>query len=335
MAPRLPVLRDALDSVAPALPAALVSGSCLVGLRALIGPFPAVSGWGLECHLGEPDRVDLAVRFTKDEGGAEALSRLAARRGWHGVGALSALWRDTGCDIGQIARFVWLELDADSQETAPPGVFVDIGAAAPRTWVEVAETIAGGPLPEGTVDCAASIHDALPPGASVRYIGVMPGRDPLALRIAVYGLSPNEILPFTTLAGWSGDEADVKRLLVASAPWAEHVVLHLDVASDVGPTLGVELHATRAGSWWQLLRVASGEARREAALAWPGTTESDTVGAIVRRINHLKVTHRPGTAAGVKIYLYCGHIGGRRTRHAQTPVLESATTRWRDEGKAT
>ena len=57
-------LAGRLDAVLPHLAPSLASDAARARLRRAASRAPAVSGFGFECRLGHPDRLDLAWRLT-------------------------------------------------------------------------------------------------------------------------------------------------------------------------------------------------------------------------------------------------------------------------------
>lgn len=329
---------DVIRAVAPALDRALVSEQALAGLTAAGDLLPLTTGGGFECHLGQPDRVDLAVRFMTEDGGREALQGALARPAgplsgpeWGGIRQLVQAWTAPGHPAYSRVRNLWLEWDLGTTRARLPGVFFDVapGPGGIDGEVDLALALAGAlkgrALPPEVWERMAACCRGLPTHAWLRYVGVMLGREGDGIRLALYGLRPQDLTQYLEAAGWPGEPAVVDEAAALAATAHPSLVVGLDVSESVGPALGVEfaLHGptgTRA-AWQHLLervlaRTRCPEELGPALLRWPGMSRAtdpawpEALGRAwqraVRRLNHVKVVWRGAEPPRVKVYLYYG-----------------------------
>jgi hypothetical protein len=369
---------DALRAAAgPGFPAGLFSAAGLARLEAAAGqlPGPLTSTFGFEVGLDQAaGGADLAVAVTGLHGGREILADLSRpdspllrsdERAWAAVGALCQAWAVPGSALDAELHNVALEFDLpDGQDgLPPPNVFVGArtGILPPRpahpgqlelpvvgseAWLlDTALPLLGRELSPGRRDALARCFEALPAGSRAFQVGVMLARPVEALRVCVLGLDYEKIARFLRQIGWPGDLEELDMRLGALAANAETVILDVDVAEAVLPSLGLECFAAEDGDqdlvqrWARFLDplVQAGLCRpdrRQALLEWPRMIRESEAsswprhlreasefvgeaveGALVRALNHVKLAWRPGMLQA-KGYL--------RVQHSWRPVRRAA-----------
>ena len=198
---------DALRAVLPQVAATLVTPPAWGRLVACAEALPLSSGGGIECHLDQPRRADLAVRYTAAE-----LPRLAALPGVQPeLAGLGDYWRPRGrATVG--ARMVWLEFDVQADHAPVLSVFAGPGyppgGKPPETpdlaeWAVVLKAMWPATPPEAA-DRVAWLQRALPAEAWIGYLGVMRGD---ALRATVSGVAPYDVAALLHRLDWPGDPA--------------------------------------------------------------------------------------------------------------------------------
>lgn len=213
-----------------------------------------------------------------------------------------------------------------------PGVFVDFSADALARMAgarrvgaaALAAGILGGGLSPERARALSRAYHALPPGASIPYVGVLLPRGDEGFRLCARGLPREEVAPFLHAAGSQAAEAAEGwvEALAPARPRARGApsLVHLDVGAKHAPPVGLEY--TFAGS----AQVRGGDpelealldalearglchpARRAAVARWPGWSWERLPHQLwrsvaARRINHVKVVAHPDGAAHAKAYL--------------------------------
>jgi hypothetical protein len=371
---------DALRVAAgPGFPAGLFSAGGLARIEAAADRLPGrlTSTFGFEIALGQAaGGADLAVAVTGLHGGREILARLSRHDSpsprpddpaWAAVGALCQAWAVPGSALDAELHNVALEFDLPEGEDGlpPPNVFLGartgilppppshpgqlelpvVGSAA---WLlDTALPLLGRDLSPGRRDALARCFEALPASSRAFQVGVMLARPVEALRVCVLGLDCEKLAPYLGRIGWPGDLDELDLRLGALAANAETVIVDLDVAEAVLPSLGVECFAAEDGDqdvvqrWARFLNplVEAGlcrPERRQALLEWPlmiRESEAPTwprhlreasefvgeavEGTLVRAVNHVKLAWRPGMLQA-KGYL--------RVQHSWRPVRRVAAS---------
>jgi hypothetical protein len=285
--------------VAPALPPGLITAAAWRRVLAQADAQPLTSGGGIECHLADPGRADLALRFRSDLPAERARMDAAV-----GLPGMADLFRGPGL------RLVWLELDLPELGAPVASVFAGPGTppfGAPADPPDDAEWEAiAGLLWAGAEQAAFDgLRAALPEGAWIAYLGLLRGRE---RRAVLAGATPDNIPRLLDRLGWPGDRAALAPVLDCARRHTARISLGLDLTGGVGSALGVELAPFGPDCWDSLLgdpALGVSAAWREALAVWPGALPAR---GIVRRLNHLKLTVRPGALAGRKIYLYVGRM---------------------------
>jgi hypothetical protein len=350
-------LADAMDRLAPPADQALTGAArARARVHALAELLPAALTRVvyLESWIGQPwPRLDLIVKIEPRELDAltELLGSTATRpelrtESWAHVARFARGWAEPGSLLHETIRAAWLEFDLD------PLITPEESLRAPRVFVDFTREAQSWPSVEARLDLAAEVLwalsssreprilgslraclERLPSGASLTYLGVFPrdGQPPI-VRLCVVGLSGN-LTAYLGAIGWPGDAAALERGVLGplarlqgegqgqeQKQSAQPVgILHLDLAPDVGPRLGLEYTFPRAGmsgglrSTDEFLRqlVARGwctARNRESLRAWPRRSvellpHDIWHSQVTRQIGHVKLTYTSGEPAVAKAYL--------------------------------
>lgn len=277
-----------VPAVLDAVPRVLASDAARERVRCVAIALPSSTGGILECHLGHPDRVDVAVRLDP------------AGRATYGVPDGVRAWVE--CDAGSTGEY---------------GLFAGVGSlphgvrpSCPDAdgWLRLAALVRAEPLGAAAAARLRVILDRVPHGAWPSWVGALPGRDG-DVRLTVAGLTRATVGTYLAAVGVARETRDAAVALAADVP----VVVHLDVGSALGDDVGVEVPASSprrvARLAARLLAEAGTDATPADALArWPGVTVADGL-RIVRRVSHLKVVLRASAPPRQKAYLYYGDLG--------------------------
>ena len=338
---------DALDRLAPPADEA-VAGASRARVHALAAHLPAglTRVVYLESWVGQPrPRLDLIVKIEPHD--CDALSDLAravltpelrAQPGWAHVANFARAWAVPGSLLRDSIRAAWLEFDLD------PLIAPDAALRSPRVFVDFTREAQCRPSVEARLDLATEVLWALsgsreprtlaslraclehlPDGATLAYLGVFAGDDqPPVVRACVFGLAEN-LARYLGAVGWPGDVDTLARgvlgpLARGQGDGTQPVgVLHLDLAPEVRPRIGLEYTFPRPGlpvglrSVDTFLRqlVARGwcTARNRASLrSWPRRSvelmpHDIWYSRVIRQIAHVKITYAPGEPVVAKTYL--------------------------------
>ncbi|HET9626829.1 MAG TPA: NHLP leader peptide family RiPP precursor, partial [Kofleriaceae bacterium] len=274
-------------------------------------------------------RLDLIVKIEPHD--RDALGELSERMGWAHVARFAQAWSVVGSRLDAGVRAAWLELDLDPR-LAPeaalraPRMFVDFTRAAqcqPEIEArldlasEVLATLSGVHAPPALRTCL----ERLPDGASVASLCVLAGEPPI-VRACVVGVA-DRLTAYLAAIGWPGDiDALARRVLdpFTRAHGEDAIgVVHLDLAAEVAPRIGLEYTFPRPGRATGLrsadtfLRqlVARGwctARNRESLRAWPRRSvellpHDVWHSRVTRQIAHIKLAYTPGEPVVAKAYL--------------------------------
>jgi hypothetical protein len=312
------------------LPTDLVAPPAFAGLVGVAAHLARPAQLMIECSLTAPTPpADLSAGYYGPDASiappldqllaAAVVDRFREAAAWRGLERLLALLATPTSPLHDSIWYFWLEFDVASPPPAVPlpNVFCNLRPGAPDLTVmaAAAEAVWGEPPPAATVRCLARCVELLPSGSWLFNIGVMVARRSASLRLVLRRLGMAQIVSFLRAIGWPGQPEALVALVSPAAEHADHLWLHVDVASGVQPRLGVEYHLagplreTRSG-WSRLLDrlVESGlclPAKRDALLQWPGYSSEtlDEPCLLERRINHVKVAYEPEGPREAKVYL--------------------------------
>lgn len=308
---------NSLDLVEPLLMKGLVSKECLEHARKVAALFPinTVSFFGFETRLADEQNLstDCALNFTPL--GAELLSRGQLgyeSETWKKVWHFYQCWANSHTEPFADAPATWLEFDSGPQEPTPNllfGYWPD-DSKTNRPWPWMQETIFpmlfGGNYGSNLHDCVEHCFQALPEGTGDFQIGLMLARPIQALRLCVFDIPINKVPAYLQSIHWQGNIPTLEKYLAAFAPYCDFVGLHLDIASQVLPHIGIEPNF-KAGSWarqphlekrWHGLfeQLANAnllsDSKHAALLDWVGHQHvqyTDQPSLLLRGLSHLKV----------------------------------------------
>ena len=343
----------ALARIAPHVPPALVPPRAFAEATALASQLPAaLSNWlYLECRLAaSAAQTDLAVNVERHQrelllglSSAPLPAPFTRHPAWERVRQLATQWADPASALHEALEGVWLEFDADTPAPGVPAVFADFlrapdplagieGRAGPAE--EAVAVLGGGGVRAATALTLRRCSAELPAGAHLLYAGVMLSRADHRVRLCVYGLGAEALLPYLRAVGWPGSPHEIAALTAqlagAAADRCAPSVLHLDLGDGVLGRLGLEYSLARPDQLRGRVReaplldrlVALGlctPEKRDALLRYPGYEVGVMAhelwpSVIMRRVNHLKVVWAPGCGVEAKAYLCVEHQPRARRR---------------------
>jgi hypothetical protein len=366
---------DGVRAAAPSgFPAGLFSPGGLARIEAVADQVPGrlTSTFGFEIELAAAaGGGDFALAVTGLHGGREMLAGtsefelpLAASEhpAWVAVRALSRAWVDPLSGLDPELHNLALEFDLPEGVAGvpPPNVFLGarsgISARSPiesaedeRSWAWLTEAalpvLRGRRLSTSQRETLGRCFRALPGGARAFQVGVMLARPVDALRVCILGMRYDRVAGYLDDIGWPGDADALEEQVGPLARRAESVIVDLDVAEGVLPSLGLECFVGEQGSeksaagggpeaqerWSRFLQplverglctVAREHALREwpltvresRARSWPAHLREaslflgpDLESSLVRVINHVKLGWQPGRPLQAKAYLRIQH----------------------------
>lgn len=338
----VPSWADCLRAAGIETASALIAPAALARVMALGAALPALHGGGLECHLLDRERVDVAVRLLPLDGGRDALlgrhptlhfpPSLARSAPWQRLQTLGERWAAAGTAEHRGLESVWLEFDLPAGSALYiPSLFIGCrsGAAAERSaprWLAESAAILAGPASAASVRAGLLRWEALPQvGARLVFVGLMLSRQDAGVRLVLKGLAADALHRYVAMLGWPGDLDALARTLSELVPKEAALALHFDLDPELGSRIGVELalsdHPRYSPGWQQLIRGLVGrgacdESAAQALTDWPGLISCANgappgrtwrgLRGIVRRINHVKLSFHPQKPLLAKAYLYCG-----------------------------
>jgi hypothetical protein len=347
-----PSLAWTLDRIRPHLSDPIVRPAAWVKLRAAAAHLPAaltsciyVESW---LH-GEPSRVDFIIRV--DETGRSMLADRPSPA-WRTLSAFSSVWGRPGSPLERGIAALWLEFDVGAATrdaclagAVPPRLFVDFRPEPSRDAsvddrfalaVGAAALLRGAPVSSAVTRRLRVVFEALPSGATIRYVGLPLGDQ--AVRVCVAGLK--DALPdYLNTVGWPDDVDRLARIVHAPAGGSFGLV-HIDVASDLLPAIGLEYACPRVFPYL-VERGFCAPAIRDALVAWPGQTIEHFAhrvwcSRLVRRVNHVKVVYDAGHVRAVKAYLCCAerpHASGVAAARLANRASFAAAGRYSVDGE--
>jgi len=229
---------------------------------------------------------------------------------------------------------LWLEWDRpDGEAASAPGLFL---APAPSRRRLVPGAALRGALrvlyPERAARRAeawiARVAALLPPGARLRHLGAMPGRDPDLLRLVLEDVPPARLPPLLRRLGWPGDLGALERALAETTAGAGFppTLVDLDLLEAPSPKLGLEFllvgaHRPEDGGrrlldhllerGWVSPEKAGALARW---LGWEVRDAPEGPGALWGKLYHVKLSLSPS----VRAKAYLGFFGGPSARGLST-----------------
>jgi hypothetical protein len=365
---------DGVRAAAPSgFPAGLFSPGGLARIEAVADQVPGrlTSTFGFEIELGSAAGAgDFALAVTGLHGGREMLAGTSEfelplanseHPAWVAVRALSRAWVDPLSGLDPELHNLALEFDLQEgvEGVPPPNVFLGarsgISAHSPiqspedeRSWSWLTETalpvLRGGRLSTSQRETLGRCFRALPAGARAFQVGVMLARPVEAVRVCILGMRYERVAGYLDSIGWPGDADALEDQVGSLAREAESVIVDLDVAECVLPSLGLECFVGEGSEkgaagggpeaqerWSRFLKplVERGlctDARERALLEWPLTVREsrarswpahlreasqflgpDLESSLVRAINHVELDWPGDRPLHAKAYLRIQH----------------------------
>jgi hypothetical protein len=354
-------LRQVLDALAPRLPEVLVPDRSLAAMGPMTArlPLSLTRFFGFERRIDEPagdadlllcvspygrERAILADRCD----GLRLPAAFWREPAWRHIRLFARQWAEPESALHPRVLNMWLELDTGGRELPLPSVFFGVvpesGTARPGResgWIgEVAvPALTGQSMPAAARRLLDACVDRLPGRAWLFQVGLMLGRPDAGLRLCVRDMSAAEVPSYLRDLGWQGSVSEVRDLLEAVSPAVEAVDLDLDVGSELGPKVGLELplrgwkRAQPEGDFARLLEILgrlglchgdAGEALRrfwffahehQLPSAWPPALRQASaflagrfVSTLACGVHHVKVVCRPHAPPQAKAYLAVRHL---------------------------
>ena len=290
----------------------------------------------------EVDDVGRAI-IAGETSGMQRLDHTRSSPHWRRLRTFCRKWARQGSLLSRTVDHIWLEFDlprnADDREPGPPvpGLFVCFGEVppngfSPHRWLSIAREALpeamGRRLPGAWDRMLESCFDRLPSGAYVPYAGMMIQRPNAGVRLCVTRLGDERIVKYAAELGWPGSLRELRDLLSrirevrsdASVPGA--AMMHLDISDRMEPAIGLEYTFNRKAQFGGHLletpflnhlvdRGLCSTMHRKALGMWPGgmtmrMRHQFWQALVLRRVNHIKLVHRPGRPLEVKAYLCVG-----------------------------
>ena len=265
---------------------------------------------------------------------------------WAHLRSFCREWGRDGSLLSDIVHHIWLEFDFprtdDHMErgTPVPGLFICLGEVRPsgfctRRWLSIGREAlyqaTGRGLPRDWSQMLERSFDHLPTHGYIPYVGMMLQRPGAGIRLCVTGLEDEEIVQYATELGWPGSIRELNDLLSevkaarADARVPGVALVHFDLCDHVVPVIGLEYGLDRKTQLGGRLLETSfldhlvdrglcSSEHRKALGEWPGGMRihgnQDREAYVLRRVNHIKLVHRPGYRLEVKAYLCAGFRAG-------------------------
>lgn len=330
---------SSLALVRPHLPPVLVAPASLARIETIASLLPlfAVDFFGFECRLGAGEApTDCAINLTPDGArmlaGRHTVAPPAELRGapWDRLERFYQLWGDTRDEPYADAGSTWLEFDMASPAPLPNLLFgwwtEQTGMHRPIHWLadEILPMLLGGAVSDTLRRNFTRAIEERPEGTSDFQVGVMFSRNIQAVRVCVFDLPADDLVPYLTRIGWTGPVDELLTWLERLAPYSDYLGLHLDIGDAVYPHIGIEPNFV-AGCWsrqphkeprWHgqfdtLERHGLLDpVKRAALMSWIGHREmtiDERDALLLRGLSHLKLVLRPGGAPIAKGYFGLAH----------------------------
>ena len=314
---------DYLASLPAGLAPSLLPAGALRAWQAASGALPLALGRHvlLERRLApEGERIDLHLAVPRR---AAAHPFLQSATAGNAVSAFAQRWRDESVCGAREVDHIWLSYDFTGGVLTRPHLYVRADRSPRASLRALLAPLLPGPVAEDLARCL----QAVPPRPT--YVGLVQRRPaPLQLRLIWY-LPRREALPLLDRVGWPGEREPVDRWLRIVAGPVTGVGLVLDVYRRPSPHLGVEfMNGPHSLPWSEVLGRLVTEGLclpgQQADLlafpdltlqrpAWPYPLQSgpagagQAVGALRRRLSHLKLNFAPGGRPILKAYLSLKH----------------------------
>lgn len=316
--------------IAPHLPKELVHPRAVDALTTTLNIFPSDISrvFGFECRIGTEDKeTDFFMRISPVSGGRDLLlappanwisAEVATHEVWRRLRAFAEAWNTQGSPLERDVCHIWFEFDVTQElpkVPVPSILFIHprlCDEPARANWVarhlemtrQTVELITGNALNRVLMSNLEACIAALPELAQVFCIGVMVGRPGSDIRLCLKNFSPGDHMPYLARIGLPG-VARLAPVLEMMQPYVDSINLDLDIGSDIGPKVHLELRcdeefAPGVERRWQrfmealLARGLVLSSKAKALLAWPGLPlEKITVTRekviFLRKLSHIKL----------------------------------------------
>ncbi len=301
---------------------------------------------------GEPSRL---VDFLGDAGAPGAA--------WERVHRFAQRWATPGDVLHDAVSELWLELDmaitAGPRPVPEPSVFAVLDPSrldrALSGAQAVLQTLLDDEQARSLGPVVTRLHRECSGPARVSHIGLMLGRRSAALRVHISELPLRDLHPYLQRIGWGGDAASTEALARTLLDHGDLLVLCLDIVGELTPSAGLEcFFAQRHGldpRWRTLLERLTtlglcAPEKAEALLRWPGSVTPiddharwpddllvqslirppDVLGAIDRRLSHVKLVCPPDAPPAAKAYFGYLPVWGA-AREQDAPLRRSRPVR--------
>ena len=335
-------LADTLDCVLPHASARLIPETAGTALRSVAKALPPIARGLLECRLGAPGAVDLSIGalntqrdktliadyFRQIDDGAPAWTRTMA--------FVDRWLAEEEDDPG--SRYAWFEFDIPGPGPCPaPSIFVSVrGTGQDRCWDDALARLTPRAVTESRL-----WPNRLPDGARLEFIGVMVPRGSEAIRLNLSFPSARAAWAWIDAYGAAPDP-DARPLFTALFEAGSTIVTVDAEDGRLGPRIGLECRPGKSAEAERILALCQSHglcdnSAREAVTSWTGLSTAfdqdhaypahlvleelaapeKRPGALVREVNHVKVSFTGAAVEPAKLYLSFTHA-------FETP--ETATT---------
>jgi len=342
-----------LDTVAPHIPAGLISPQYLGAIREVASCLPgamAFRTFGFECALSDPaPDADFLISLGRSDGGPDILA--GTLPGWQRIRTFGKQWADPASPLHDQVDDVWLEFDMRENRSKPPvpSLFFspvaratpsdeggrDIRAGHLRLIQTVWRSVVSDTVSDDSTGRWGLCIESLSSRGSLFQVGLMLPRPTRDIRLCMHFPSSGQLLDYLTAIGWPGPREALRPLVEELFQRVDDVALDIDVGASVSPKIGLECAfkrhrgIQRGPKWDHFLdflveRGMCLPAKRDGLLAYPGYahTDDETQSVFVRHLFHIKVVCQPGQPLTAKAYLSVAH------RRSDAQAEEAAV--WRD-----
>jgi hypothetical protein len=363
-------LKDSLQPLKPHL-TPLVCPQVIEQLDSVSSYFPdaIASTYGFEYRL-QPSAPVVDFAFQVTETGREILAGLNPHTRlsedfnkhpvWQQIQKFCGEWADPSSLLHYFISDLWLEFDSKldgdtSTNNIPiPGLFFGVTSPPDNSgisfnyswiWEQAMPSLLGTPLPPALEKKFIDCIKRLPPRTSIFQVGLMFSRTVEAIRLCLVG-SPSELLPYLNEIGWTGQLAEVEKLVNSLSGCVDGIILDLDIGEQIYPRIGIEgIFLTRYqacvnGQWESLLDYLTSQGlcakeTKDALLKYSGYSLVKRLGdrIYVRGLNHIKLIYQSGQPLASKIYFGAMHqpLSKIPGRSAETVSTEEATKQERGD----
>ncbi|MFZ9847233.1 MAG: hypothetical protein ACO3EE_03650 [Flavobacteriales bacterium] len=309
--------------------------------------YPACDRLAFEVNLNELDapidfHINLKTLFFRQK----FLAELEAKENidkvkWLPIIQLLKLWNDSTSQLFKLIPGVFLEFDFNKKnQLSLPSFFAKLDAKnCSREEISllsktIITTLKGNDFYTHVKSLLNRCIYETPQGAYLGYLGIMLSREERVLRLNVYNLKHDEVIPFLQKLGWKGDAKNVLHLFTHLMQFCDSIIVSFDVFNgNILPKIGlesfIELEADDDYRWKLLLddlhsKNLCDTKKRDAVFQWnkewfPINTEwhSDLKIAslhhsfnelvyIKQLLSHVKITIEDQKKTSAKIYVGLG-----------------------------